>query len=111
MHAIAYSVLFLPCIVGPSSGTLLVATPMKPLLHSSVSSGYHSTPNLEALTGVLKHFPSWKYTNSANRLNVYRIHDEESETEGQPPVAISHVIVITIADVSVAALDLGSDGC
>ena len=74
MHAIAYSVLFLPCIGGLGSGALLVATPLKPLLHSSVSSGYHPIPNLEALTEVLKHFPSWQYANSANCFNVYRVH-------------------------------------
>ena len=98
MSAIAYNVLFLPCISGPSSGALLVATPLKPLLHSSVSSGYHPISNLKALTEVLKHFPSWQYANSAKCFNVYGVHVEESETEGWPPVAISHVLVITIAD-------------
>ena len=84
----------------PNSGALLVATPLKPLLPSSVSPGYHPILNLEALTGVLKHFPSWHYVNSVNRFNVYRVHLEESETgrEGRPPVAISHVIVIATAD-------------
>ena len=75
-------------IGGPSSGALLVATPLKPLLHSSVSSGYHPIPSLEALTEILKRFPSWQYANSMNRFNVYRVHVEESETEGWPPAAI-----------------------
>ena len=85
-------------IGGPRSGALLIETPLKPLLHSSVSSGYPPIPSLEALTEILKRFPSWQYANSVNCFNVYRVHFEELETEGRPPVAISHVIEIAIAD-------------
>ena len=75
--------------------TELIATPLKPLLPSSISPGYHPLSSPDTFLAVVDRYPSWKYASLANSLNIYWVHVEE---HAQPPIAISHQISITTAD-------------
>ena len=70
------------------------STPLKPLHPESLSPGLYKLEEA-TIVEILQSFPSWKYTNTPNGFSLYYVHLENSVSDEQPPVAISHVIAIS----------------